>query len=132
LAFLLLAWHESLSIAARIFMVGIGVWWIYCGFVQLYPHRHFRKHYAESGLAGQKFLADVGADGLRVKSDLREWRVAWQGVTFKAQDELVIILYSAGTIFIFARKYLDEQQQAELCQISGLNAPAAKARVITQ
>ena len=76
-------------------------------------------------MAGKKYQAEMNEDGFEVNEDLRGWRVRWSGVQLKGESELVFILRSQGTIFMFGKRYLNSDQQRELRKLSGLPEPGA-------
>jgi hypothetical protein len=93
---------------------------IYYGVGNFFPARHFRRAFHGAGLAGKKFKADVNEDGFEVTGDVCSWRIRWPGVQLKGEDERVIMLSSGGTIFMFGKKYLNNEQIQELRRLSGL------------
>jgi hypothetical protein len=101
-------------------LAGVGAWGIYGGFRMLFPTRYFSLAYPAADLAGKRFKADVTADGLDVTGDLRSWHVRWPGMRLKGENERVFMFYSSGTMFIFGKEYLTNQQQRELRDFSGL------------
>jgi hypothetical protein len=118
----ILAWLESVHNFAKVILCAAGIWWVYGGLTRLFPSLYLRRQYRASGLAGQKFRAEINAEGLQVTGELCAWRVRWQGLSAKGQNNLIFMFLGANTVFIFARKYLDEEQEAELCRMSGLTA----------
>src|SRR5689334_6514170 len=46
-----------------------GVWFIYGGIALLFPRRHYRRYYARSGLAGNKYHAELDENGFAVNGD---------------------------------------------------------------
>ncbi|MGB9073774.1 MAG: YcxB family protein [Terriglobales bacterium] len=120
LFFIFVAWDERVLNWAPILLAGTGVWWIYCGIVNLFPGRHFRRAYRETGLAGMKYRADVNEEGFGVTGDLCSWRVRWSDVQLKAENEHVFMLYAKGTIFMFGKKYLTDEQQHEMRGLASL------------
>ena len=108
-----LGWAEDL-------LAILGLWWLYSGFLNLFPARYYRKAYQTADLAGKKFSADLNSEGFEVVGELCSWRVQWPGVRLKGENDKVIILCSAGTVFMFGKKYLTDQQQQELRRLAGL------------
>jgi len=120
--FIVVAWNERPFDWAEFLLAAVGAWWIYAGIVNLFlPARHFRRAYAASELAGKKFKVDVNEDGFDVAGDTCSWRVKWQGVRFKGENERVFMFYSYGTVFMFGKQYLTNEQQRELRSLSGLS-----------
>ena len=103
-----------------ILLAALGAWWIYAGIANLSPSRYFRRAYRRTQLPGQKFKADVNDDSFEVTGELCSWRVRWPGVQLKGESEHIFMLYSEGTIFMFGKKYLSNEQQQELRRLSGL------------
>jgi hypothetical protein len=116
LFFIVVAWNERVLNWAPILLAAIGAWWIYAGVANLFPARYFRRAYREVEVAGKRFKADVNEDGFEVTGDLCSWRIRWPGVRLKCENKRVFMLYSAGTIFMFGKKYLNDEQQQELRQ----------------
>lgn len=114
-----LASQERVVNWVMILLALTGAWWIYCGIVVLFPGRSIRRYYPNSEVAGNRFQADVNANGIEVADELRSWRVLWPGVRVKAENKDIFLFYS-GTLFIFAKKYLTDEQQSELRRLSGL------------
>jgi len=108
-----LGWVEDL-------LMILGLWWLYAGFLNFFPSRHYRKAYQKAELAGKKFSAEVNSEGFEVMGELCSWKVQWPGVRLKGENEKVIILSSAGTVFMFGKKYLTTEQQEELRRLAGL------------
>ncbi len=119
LFFLVVAWNERRISWSVVLISAFGVWWIYGALASLFVARHFRRAYKKSELAGRKFQADVDADAIEVRDDLFSWRVRWPGVRLKAENDQMFMLYAAGTIFMFGKKYLTEAQQLELRRLCG-------------
>ena len=120
LSLIFVAWSKRVLDWAPIVLAAIGAWWICAGVASLFPSRYFRRGYRTADLAGKRFNADVNEDGFEVTGDVCSWRVRWSGVRVKSESERFFLLYSAGTIFIFGKKYLNSEQQAELRRLSGL------------
>lgn len=98
----------------------LGVCFVYIGVVSLSPRGRIRRGYQRSELAGKRFKADMNVDGFEVTGEMNSWRVRWEGVRLKGEDERVFILSSAGTLFMFGKEYLNNEQQNELRRLSGL------------
>ncbi|HVN22153.1 MAG TPA: hypothetical protein VMU05_25425 [Dongiaceae bacterium] len=103
------------------FLVSVAIWWLYAVFQNLFPSRYYRRAYRTQDLAGKKFQANVNADGFEVVGDDCTWGVRWTGARVKGENDKVFIICSnGGTIFMFGKKYLTEQQQQELHRLAGL------------
>jgi hypothetical protein len=74
--------------------------------------------YPKSEVIGKKFQADIHSDGFEVKGKSCSWQVPWSGVSLKAERERVFMLYVEGTIFMFGKKYLTDEQQNELRKLA--------------
>jgi hypothetical protein len=118
--FIVMAWINRSIDFVPISFAGIGAWLIYAAFANLFPERHFRRSFKKSELAGKRFRADINEDGFEIAGDLHNWRVRWPGARLKGENERVFILYSAGTLFMFGKKYLTVEQQGEFRRLSGL------------
>src|SRR5579862_3440458 len=98
--FILVAWQEKTFNWGPVLLTLLGIWWIFAGFMGLFPTKHFRRTYQEA--------------------DFCAWRVRWRGVKVKGEDDLVFMFYSANTVFSFGKRFLDESQQEELRRLSGM------------
>ncbi len=108
------AWNGRNFKWMAISLLATSAFWIYAVFVTLHPASHFRRVYRRSGVIGKRFTADVNEDGFDVEGDLRPWHVEWPGAYPKGENESVFAFYSAGTVFVFGKKYLNGEQQLEL------------------
>jgi hypothetical protein len=124
-AFIVVAWNQRPIDWAQCLLAVSALWWIYAGVVNLFPVRYFGRYYETSGLAGKRFKANVRDDGFDVTGDGCSWRVAWQGVRLKSEGKRVFMLCSYGTVFIFGKQYLTDEQQTKLRDLSGLGDCAA-------
>src|SRR5215813_4434903 len=126
LFFIIVAWNHRPFDRAQFVLAIVAAFVIYSGIVSLLlPARAFRKWYPASELADATFHADVNQDGFEVATALQSWRVKWQGVGIKAEDDRIFVFYSQGTIFTFGKQYLTAEQQAELRRLSGMIATPA-------
>ena len=112
--FTLIASTQQVFNWAEILLGATGLYLIYCGILGFFPRLHFRRYYASSGMVGMKFHATIDNEGFEVTSDSCTWRVPWSGVSFKDENKGMFTLYAAGTLFIFAKRYLSDDQQREL------------------
>lgn len=92
----------------------VAVYFTCVGITNLFPQRYFRKAYPQSGLAGQSYQADLDDNGFTVNGDSCSWRVAWSEVHLKGENKRVFIFCAKGTIFIFGKKYLTDEQQRDI------------------
>jgi hypothetical protein len=111
---ILVAWSEGHLNWAPLLITALGAWLIYAGLVSLFPARYYRRLYRKTEMWGKKYIAEINDDGLEVTADACSWRAAWAGVKVKGENEKVFIAYSANTIFIFGKQYLNASQQQEL------------------
>jgi len=97
-----------------------GASYIYRGiaslFANLFPRRYYRRAYAESGVVGENYHAELDENGFSVTADSCTWRVLWTEVTLKGEDKCVFIFIAKGTIFIFGKRYLTDEQQKDIRQ----------------
>lgn len=110
---LVVVWNEKVQVFSHALLLLIGVWWIYGGVITFFPGRHYRKFYAATGLAGEKFMVDATEEGLSVKGNAESWQLKWAAVRSKGEDDHIFVL-CAGTIFMFGKQYLSRDQQEEL------------------
>ncbi|HEY7096463.1 MAG TPA: YcxB family protein [Terriglobales bacterium] len=94
-----------------------GVWFLYVGISILHPRLHFRRYYPVSGLAGRTYHADLDQDGMSVSGDGCSWQVRWTDVLVKGEDNRVFMFTGKGTIFIFGKKYLTDEQQHKFASL---------------
>ncbi len=120
LLFIVVVWNERVLDWGPFLLGAVGAWWVYAGVVNLFPARYFRNQYPKAGLAGKTFKADLSENGFEVTGDECSWRVRWPGVQLKGENESVLILYGANTVFIFGKKYLSHEQQQEFRKLAGL------------
>ncbi|HWZ55790.1 MAG TPA: YcxB family protein [Verrucomicrobiae bacterium] len=124
----LVAVREKLVDLSPILLAGIGVWWVWAGIACFFPARYLRRAYAKQRLAGELYRADVNEDGFEVVGKFRSWRVQWPGVLLKGENQDMFVFFASNTIFIFGKKYLNLEQQAELRKFAALQTqqPATK------
>jgi hypothetical protein len=91
-----------------------GAWFIYGGIVSLFPTRHYRSKNPRSGLAGKNYHVELDENGFSVSGDSCGWRVLWTEVQLKSEDKRVFMFSAKGTIFIFGKKYLTDEQQESI------------------
>jgi hypothetical protein len=107
-------------------LVAFGALMIWLGVVSFFPRlssrRNYRRHYRELGIEGKEYQADVTEEGLNIAGDETTWRREWADISSKGEDRQLFMLYSRGTLFIFAKRYLTDEQQRELRSLAGLPA----------
>lgn len=108
-----------------ILLLLLGIWWIFAGFSNLLPARHFRRAYQKAELEGKRFQADLTIDGFAVEGEMCGWHVRWPGLKVKGEDNLVFMFYSANTVFAFGKRFLDASQQDEVRRLSGIKSTGA-------
>lgn len=104
-------------------LVVIGIWWMWAGLGGIFPalyRRYYRKYYRRLGLEGKRYRATLTEDGFLVTGENRTWNNRWTEVSPKGEDSRVFMLFSQGTLFIFAKRYLAEEQQGRLRILAGL------------
>jgi hypothetical protein len=112
--FVFVAVTEKLVDISPILLGAIGIWWIYAGVRGLFPRRYLRRSYSGQALDGEQYRANVNEDGFEIVSELRRWYVRWAAVGPKGEDDRVFAFYASNTIFIFGKRYLTLEQQAQL------------------
>ncbi len=120
LLFIVVVWNERVLDWGPFLLGAVGAWWVYAGVVSLFPARYFRNQYPKAGLAGKTFKSELNEEGFEVTGDECSWRVRWPGVRLKGENESVLVLYGANTVFIFGKKYLSHEQQQEFRKLAGL------------
>jgi hypothetical protein len=91
-----------------------GGWFIWCGIISLFPTRYYRRVYATTDLRGKNYHAELDDNGFSVSGDSCSWRVPWTEVHLKGENKKVFIFNAKGSIFIFGKKYLTDEQQKEV------------------
>ncbi len=104
LFFIVVAWNERALNWAPILLAAVGARWIYAGIANVFPARHFRRFYKGSEMAGKRFRADVGEDGIEVADDVCSRKVRWLGVKLNGENEHIFVFYAPDTIFMFGKK----------------------------
>jgi len=122
LIFFAVGWTEGSEAWAPILVASVGALCIYYGVRYFFPAAYFRRAYHKAGMASKKFKAHLNEDGYEVTGDLCSWRIRWPGVQLKGENERVFMLYAANTIFMFGKKYLNNEQEQEFRRLSGLQA----------
>ncbi len=111
-----------------ILLAAIGVWFAWVGISWAFPgegyRRRCRKQYRKLGFEGHKYRATASAEGFEVVGENRTWRNSWSHVSPKGEDERVFMFHSAGVVFVFAKRYLADEQQRELRTLAGLTPDA--------
>jgi len=108
-------------------LVAIAAFTIWIGIVGVFPRlssrRSHRRHYRELGIKGRKYQANVDEQGLKIAGDDTTWSRQWADISSKGEDKQLFMLYSRGTLFIFAKRHLTGEQQLELRKLMGLTPP---------
>jgi hypothetical protein len=100
----------------RILFLLIAVYFFYLGVTHLFPTRYCRRYYPKSGLAGKVYHAELDGNGFSVSGDACSWRVLWPEVRLKGEDHRVFMFTAKGTIFMFGKRYLTDEQQKAIRQ----------------
>jgi hypothetical protein len=116
--FVLIAASRWAADWAPILLLLTGVWFVYGGIAALFPTPHYRRHYPQSGLAGKKYHAELDENGFSVSGDACGWRVLWTEALLKGEDKRVFMFSGKGTIFIFGKQYLTDEQQKGIRQFA--------------
>jgi hypothetical protein len=119
--FIAIAWTERSFNWGPFLLVAVGAWCVNCGVRGIFPARYLRRVYRKTNLKGKKFEAQINEAGFEITGDVCDWHVRWPGVLLKGEDDRAFVLYSeGGTLFMFAKKYLNQEQLDELRKFSGL------------
>lgn len=109
-----------------ILLGAIGVWWICWDIARIFPgvflRSYYRRYAKKLGMGNGKYRANLGEQWLQADGDEGTWRVRWQDVSPKGEDPNVFMLHARGTMFIFAKRYLSDEQQRQLRLLAGLQA----------
>jgi hypothetical protein len=109
-----------------ILLGAVGIWWIWAGLARVFPgislRRYYRKYYQQLSLKGKKYRANLDGNGFQVVGENCGWNYRWVDALQKGEDKRVFMLYCDGVFFIFAKRYLADEQQTELRSLAGLPA----------
>jgi len=105
-------WPDDHVQAAILFWVAAP--WLIYSISKVFPQLIIRYDYRRSRIRGERYVADVDAEGFAVQGADVQWRVKWSAVEFKAEDDVVFALCAANSIFMFGKRFLTDGQQAEL------------------
>jgi energy-coupling factor transporter transmembrane protein EcfT len=105
----------------RILLLLIAAYFFYLGITYLFPTRYCRRYYPQSGLLGKNYHAELDENGFSVSGDACSWRVLWPEVLLKGEDNLVFMFTGKGTVFIFGKKYLNNEQQKAVRRFGSLS-----------
>jgi hypothetical protein len=97
-----------------------GTWFIYGGITSLFPTRYYRRAYPESGLAGKNYHTELDENGFSVTGDSCSWRVLWTEARLKGENKRVFMFNAKGTVFIFGKKYLTDDQQKDIREFAAM------------
>lgn len=106
-----------------ILLGAIGIWWMWYGLGSIFPsmfRKYYRKYYRGLRLEGEKYHASLNQEGFKVEGPNRSWKNPWTDVSSKGEDHQVFMFLSHGTLFIFAKRYLAEEQRQTLRMLAGL------------
>lgn len=107
-------------------LVALGALIVWFGVVSFFPRlssrRNYRKHYRELGIEGKKYDANVDEEGLNIAGDDTTWSREWPDISSKGEDKQLFMFYSRGTLFIFAKLYLTDEQQRALRSLTSISA----------
>jgi|SRR5437588_11804436 len=98
-----------------------GWWFVGAGISNFFPTRYFRRMYPESEFPGKIYHAELNEEGFSVSGDACSWRVLWSEVSRKGENDLVFMFGAKGTIFIFGKKYLTDEQQKDICRFATMS-----------
>jgi len=102
----------------------IGIWWMGAGLGRVFPRLlrgYYRRYYRRLGLAGQKYNAKLNEDGFQVAGNYCTWHNRWANASPKGEDDRVFMFFCHGTLFIFAKRHLADEDQQNLRTLSGLS-----------
>jgi hypothetical protein len=107
--------EKGLSPLLLIALGAILIWFGVVGFFpRLSPRKRFRKCFKELGIEGKKYRAAVDTEGINIVGDDTTWSRRWSDISSKGEDDKLFLFCSKFTMFIFAKRYLTEEQQQEL------------------
>lgn len=110
-----------------ILLGAIGVWWMSADIARIFPglflRRYYRRYAVRLGLENNKYRASINQRGFQVDGEEASWRVRWQDASPKGEDADIFMFYARGTLFIFAKRFLVDEQQRTLRAFAGLPLP---------
>jgi hypothetical protein len=122
--FLIIALVERERGLSPVLLGAIGIWWMGAGLGRVFPRLlrgYYRRYYKRVGLAGQKYYAKLNEEGFQVAGNYCTWQNRWADVSPEGEDNCVFMLFSHGFLFIFAKRYLTDEQQQALRTLAGLS-----------
>lgn len=105
---------------APILVLLTGIWFISMGISSLFPMRYFRRMYSESEFSGVVYHAELNEDGFVVSGNACTWQALWTDVRHKGENKQVFMFHAKGTIFMFGKKYLTDEQQKEIRRFASM------------
>ncbi len=119
----LIEWEKGLSPLLLVVLGGFTIWFgVVNAFPRLSSRKKLRKNFREFGIDGKKYQANVNEEGLNIAGDSATWSRSWADISLKGEAKQLFMFYSRGTLFIFAKRYLTDEQQGTLRGLSGLPA----------
>jgi hypothetical protein len=106
-------------------LVALGAFTIWLGMVSAFPRlssrRKLRRYFRELGIEGKKSQANVNGEGLNITGDNEKWSRPWADISSRGEDKRLFMFYSRGTLFIFPKQYLNDEQQQELRSLASVS-----------
>ena len=69
-----------------------------------------RQHYPSTGIEYHRFIAFVSGEGIQVRGTFCEWKYGWPAILLAEESEKLFALYTGLQIFVFAKRYLNDEQ----------------------
>ena len=91
-------------------LVSFGLIVIYYG-VRYQSARYVSaQYYPATGIEHRPFSAIISAQKIRVRGTFSEWIYDWHAVLAAGESEKLFVLYTGLQIFVFAKRYLSNEQ----------------------
>lgn len=96
-----------------------GAYWTFSGVNAMFLVRHFRRFYPGTKLQGKKFNAVIDEQGIEISSNVTYTKSKWSDVTVRSEGKDAFMLYSqeSATLWMFGKKYLNDEQQREMVRL---------------
>lgn len=89
----------------------LGVYFLYCSMVSLFPGWYSRRVYPGSNIDGAKFTARFAAAQVEVQGENLQWIHKWPAYTSIHESQDMFVFHDkAGILFIFAKRHFTTAQ----------------------
>jgi hypothetical protein len=94
-----------------IFSAPLGVYFLYCSVLCLFPGWYSRRVYSGSNIDGTKFTARFSAAQVEVRGENLQWIHKWPAYKWIHESQDLFVFHDeAGILFIFAKRHFTMAQ----------------------